>query len=72
MLRPLGHLSSAKICNSKRPLCYGIMSTKLGEGSGGRLRPPVAPGQSTTIGLSVRCQLTSLDCIYFINDLVII
>ena len=44
----------------------------LGEGSGGRLRPPVGPGQSTTIGLSVICQLTPLDCIYFINDLVII
>ena len=28
----------------------------LGEGTGGRLRPPVGPGQSTTIGLSVRCQ----------------
>ena len=25
-----------------------------------------------SIGLSVRCQLTPLDCIYFINDLVII
>ena len=44
----------------------------LGVGSGGRLRPSVGPGQSTTIGLSVRCQLTTLDFIYFINDLVII
>ena len=49
-----------------------MRGAKLGEGSGGRLRPkggahaPVAPPLATAL------QLTPLDCIYFINDLVII